>query len=349
MSARTVCITGGAGFVGANLTREALQDEQTRVVVLDKLTYAGRRDSLPTDDRLTFVHGDINDGPLVAGLLAEHRPAAVLHLAAESHVDRSIDAPAAFVETNVNGTLTMLQRALEHWESLPAELGESFRFVHASTDEVFGSIDGDARFTESSPYQPNSPYSASKAASDHLARAFHKTYGLPTVTCHSSNNYGPHQHPEKLIPRMVLCAARELPLPIYGDGLQVRDWLHVSDNSRALLLLAQGGTPGGVYLAGADQTRANLELVRDLCATLDELAPRAAGSHADLIEFVDDRPGHDRRYALDSSKLRDQLGWTPKVSFADGLCATVRWCLEHRDWMAASAGPDGARRLGLRR
>ncbi|TWT33963.1 dTDP-glucose 4,6-dehydratase 2 [Posidoniimonas corsicana] len=348
----TLLITGGAGFVGANLVRVALESPNTRVVVLDKLTYAGRKESLPgaqAADRLIFVKGDINDGPLVRSLLSDHQPDAVVHLAAESHVDRSIDAPAAFVDTNVGGTSTLLLSTLGYWEGLTGESRGQFRFVHASTDEVFGSLDPEGRFTEESPYRPNSPYSASKAASDHLVRAFHRTYGLPTVTCHSSNNYGPYQHPEKLIPTIILNALAGAPLPVYGDGLQVRDWLHVADHSRALLDLAARGQPGGVYLAGADNEQTNLDVVRRVCRLVDELSPPAGGKpRADLIRHVEDRPGHDRRYALDAGKIRSELGWAPSIPFDDGVRETVAWYLANPRWIEIAVRKDGLRRLGLR-
>lgn len=346
----TYLITGGAGFIGANLVRAALAAADARVVVLDKLTYAGRKDSLPLaepPERLVFVEGDIADGPLVRSLLAEHQPDSVLHLAAESHVDRSIDAPAAFVDTNVAGSTALLMATLDYWEHLPAERRDAFRLVHASTDEVFGSLGPTGRFTEQSPYRPNSPYSASKAAADHLVRAFHQTYGLPVVTCHSSNNYGPYQHPEKLIPTVLVNALAGAPLPIYGDGLQVRDWLHVADHCRALLLLAAAGQPGQSYLAGADNEQTNLAVVRQICRLVDEFSP---GEHPreEQIEHVADRPGHDRRYALDAGRLRSELGWAPEVAFEAGLKATVAWYLDHQDWVQSAVRRDGLRRLGLR-
>jgi len=342
----TWLVTGGAGFIGANFVFDAVA-RGVRVVNLDALTYAGNLDTLSPlrgNALHVFVHGDICDRGLVARLLAEYRPQAIIHLAAESHVDRSIDGPAAFIRTNVAGTLSLLEAARDHWEALPAGERDGFRFLHVSTDEVYGSIEGGGRFTEESPYAPNSPYSASKAASDHLVRAFHRTYGLPVVVTHCSNNYGPYQFPEKLIPLVIARALAGQTLPVYGDGGHVRDWLHVSDHCRALRMVLERGRVGGTYNIGGKAERRNIEVVEAVCALLDERRPRADGrSHASRIEFVADRPGHDRRYAVDSSRMRRELGWEPEYTFERGLAATVDWYLAHQDWVARVL--DGSYRL----
>jgi dTDP-glucose 4,6-dehydratase len=334
----TILVTGGAGFIGANFVQVWLGGSDETIVNLDKLTYAGNLanlDSLKGDRRHVFVHGDIGDRELVAHLLAEHRPRAVLNFAAESHVDRSILGPADFISTNVGGTFALLEMVRDHWAALEAAARERFRFLHVSTDEVYGSLaPDDAPFRESDPYAPNSPYSASKAASDHLVRAWHHTFGLPVLTTNCSNNYGPYQFPEKLIPLVILHALAGKPLPIYGDGQQVRDWLFVEDHCRAIAEVLAHGNPGETYNIGGWNERTNLEVVRTITATLDNLRPRADGRpYADQISFVTDRPGHDRRYAIDAGKIKRELGWTPAETFATGLQKTVAWYLSHADWV----------------
>lgn len=329
-------VTGGAGFIGGNFVRAAIADGWT-IVNLDALTYAGNPDTLAGLDasqRHHFVHGDIGDADLVRRLLAEHRPQAIINFAAESHVDRSIDGPAAFVQTNVVGTLSLLERARDYWRELPEAQRAGFRFLHVSTDEVYGSLGDTGYFTETTPYAPNSPYSASKAASDHLVRAFHHTYGLPVLTTNCSNNYGPYQFPEKLIPLIIARALAGEDLPVYGDGSNVRDWLYVQDHCDAIRAVLAGGRVGEVYNVGGDAERRNIDVVRTICALLDERRPRADGQpRASQITFVTDRPGHDRRYAIDSSKLQNELGWRPQVDFDSGLARTVDWYLEHQDWV----------------
>lgn len=336
--ASTVIVTGGAGFIGSTLVRRLLDAEpELRVVTLDKLTYAGHLDSLAGLDatgRHHFVHGDIGDAALVCKLLAEHRPTAIFNLAAESHVDRSIDRPGEFLETNVVGTAMLLRAALAYFEALDESRQQAFRFVHVSTDEVYGSLGPDGSFTEDSPYRPNSPYSASKAASNHFVRAYHATYGLPTLQGNGSNNFGPRQHPEKLIPLMTLrCLAGE-PLPIYGDGRQVRNWLHVADHADALIALWRSGRVGEVYNIGGEVELANLDIVKRIGAMVSELKPDLpAGDCQNRIEFVRDRPGHDRRYSVDSTKLQSETGWRPRVAFDEGLRETIRWYLENPAWV----------------
>jgi dTDP-glucose 4,6-dehydratase len=332
----TLLITGGAGFIGSNFVRQAVADG-LRVVNLDLLTYAGNLDSLaglagPGEHR--FVQGDIGDRAVVARLLAEHRPDAIVNFAAESHVDRSIDGPAAFVQTNVVGTLNLLECARDYWRGREGAQREGFRFLHVSTDEVYGSLGAEGKFTEATPYAPNSPYSASKAASDHLVRAFHHTYGLPTLTTNCSNNYGPYQFPEKLIPLIIAKALAGEPLPVYGDGRNVRDWLYVGDHCAAIRAVLERGRPGEVYNVGGEAERENITVVRTLCALLDARRPRPDGGPREtLITYVKDRPGHDRRYAIDASKLRGELGWTPAQTFEQGMAATVDWYLAHQDWV----------------
>ena len=342
----TWLVTGGAGFIGGNFVLGAVR-RGIRVVNLDALTYAGNRDTLAAldgDPLHVFVHGDIGDRALVARLLAEHRPQAILNFAAESHVDRSIDGPAAFVQTNVVGTLALLEAARDYWKSLEGAAREGFRFLHVSTDEVYGSLGETGAFTEDTPYAPNSPYAASKAASDHLVRAFHHTYGLPTLTTNCSNNYGPYQFPEKLIPLMIARALAGEPLPVYGDGRQVRDWLYVADHCAAIEAVLAGGRVGETYNIGGNAERRNLEVVEILCDLLDARRPRADGrSHRAQIAFVADRPGHDRRYAIDAGKLRRELGWSPAHSFEQGIAHTVDWYLAHQDWVARVL--DGSYRL----
>jgi len=350
---QTLLVTGGAGFIGGNYVLRSLGcGAAQRIVNLDLLTYAGNLDtlaSLRADDRHVFVHGDIADSRLVGELLRRYRPQAIVNFAAESHVDRSIDGPAAFVQTNVVGTLNLLQCALDWWKSLPAGDREGFRFLHVSTDEVYGSLGATGAFTESTRYAPNSPYAASKAGSDHLVRAFHRTYGLPVLTTNCSNNYGPFQFPEKLIPLMILNALELKPLPVYGDGLQVRDWLYVLDHVDAINAVLSRGTPGEVYNVGGSSERTNLQVVKAICDALDERRPGSPGTsrHA-LISHVADRPGHDRRYAIDSSKLMRSLDWQPSVDFESGLAETVDWYLNHADWVErVRDGSYQGERLGL--
>ena len=333
-----ILVTGGAGFIGANFVLDWLQGSEEPVINLDALTYAGNRETLARlegDARHLFVHGDICDRALVERLFAEYKPRAVVHFAAESHVDRSIHGPGAFVRTNVDGTFTLLEAARAHWSALPAGEREAFRFLHVSTDEVYGSLGpNDPAFTETKAYEPNSPYSASKAASDHLVRAWHHTSGLPVLTTNCSNNYGPYQFPEKLIPLMIVNALAGKPLPIYGDGQNVRDWLYVGDHCSAIREVLARGRLGETYNVGGWNEMANLEIVHTLCALLDELRPSAAGSHARLITYVKDRPGHDRRYAIDARKIERELGWRPAETFQSGIRKTVRWYLDNPAWIA---------------
>ena len=333
-----ILVTGGAGFIGSSLVRHLLRTLDEPVVNLDKLTYAGNLQNLASvwaDRRHVFVHGDIADGALIAGVFAEHQPRAVLNLAAESHVDRSIRDPDSFVQTNVVGTFRLLETAHAYWAALPRERQDRFRFLQVSTDEVYGSLDSAAPpASESSPYAPNSPYAASKAAADHLVRSFHRTYGLPVVTTNCSNNYGPYQFPEKLIPLAIHRALAGEAIPVYGDGGNVRDWLYVDDHCEAIARVLAGGRPGETYNIGATNEVANIALVKLLCGILDEERPRRDGaSYAQQITFVTDRPGHDRRYALDAGKIGRELGWTPRESFATGLRKTVRWYLDDQDWV----------------
>jgi dTDP-glucose 4,6-dehydratase len=337
----TLLVTGGAGFIGSNFVLDWLATPDTSaepVVTLDALTYAGNRENLASldgDARHTFVHGDICDRALVDRLLAEHRPRATVHFAAESHVDRSIHGPGAFVRTNVEGTFTLLEAARAHWSALPEPERAAFRFHHVSTDEVYGSLGpGDPAFTETHPYQPNSPYSASKAASDHLARAWHHTYGLPVTTSNCSNNYGPWHFPEKLIPLMIVNALEGKPLPVYGDGQQVRDWLYVGDHCSAIRAVLARGRVGEVYNVGGWNEKPNLEIVHTICRLLDEMQPDTAGPYARLVTHVKDRPGHDRRYAIDARKIERELRWRPAETFDSGIRKTVRWVLDHRNWIA---------------
>jgi dTDP-glucose 4,6-dehydratase len=349
---RTILVTGGAGFIGSNFVRQWLEQEEGLLVNLDKLTYAGNLDSLASikeSPRYVFVHGDICDGPLLSKLLSEHRVQAVIHFAAESHVDRSIDGPAEFVNTNVVGTFRLLEAARQYWSQLSETDRSQFRFVHVSTDEVYGSLGPDGLFTESSPYAPNSPYSASKAAADHFARAYHHTYKLPVLITNCSNNYGPYQFPEKLIPLMILNAVEGKPLPVYGDGKNVRDWLYVEDHCRAIRTVLARGIPGEVYNIGGDCERSNLDIVQTITEIVDRLAPDIPHApSSSLITFVPDRPGHDRRYAIDASKIKNQLGWSPQEDFQSGIVRTVRWFLENREWVErVTSGNYRRQRLGL--
>jgi dTDP-glucose 4,6-dehydratase len=334
---KTLLVTGGAGFIGANFVLDTLALGGHRIVNLDKLTYAGNLDTLASlrdDANHVFVHGDIGDRALIARLLAAHQPTAIVNFAAESHVDRSIDGPSEFVQTNVVGTLTLLEAALAHWRASPLESQDAFRFLHVSTDEVYGSLGPIGRFREDSPYQPNSPYSASKAASDHLVRAFHHTYGLPTLTTNCSNNYGPYQFPEKLIPLVIQKALNGEPLPVYGDGRNVRDWLYVKDHCAAIRRVLEIGRVGEVYNVGGDAERENIHVVRTICALLDERRPLADGRKREtLITYVKDRPGHDRRYAIDAAKIKHDLGWRQSESFESGLARTVDWYLDQQEWV----------------
>jgi len=332
-----ILVTGGAGFIGSNFVLGWLAQSEEAVVNLDKLTYAGNTEnlrSLEGDRRHVFVHGDICDRALVEKLLATHRPRAIVHFAAESHVDRSIHGPADFMRTNVEGTFTLLEAVRGHWSALDAGEKAAFRFLHVSTDEVYGSLaPDDPPFRETDAYEPNSPYSASKAASDHLVRAWHHTFGLPVLTTNCSNNYGPFHFPEKLIPLMIVNALAGKPLPVYGDGMQVRDWLYVKDHCSAIREVLARGRVGETYNVGGWNEQPNIEIVRAVCALLDDLRPDPAGPRTRLITHVADRPGHDRRYAIDASKIERELGWRPAETFATGLRKTVGWYLEHAEWV----------------
>jgi dTDP-glucose 4,6-dehydratase len=355
----TTIVTGGAGFIGCNFVRHLLDRSDDRVVVVDKLTYAGHLDSLADvaeHPRYAFVRADIADRDSVRTLFREHSPSAVVNFAAETHVDRSIDDPAEFVRTNVAGTFELLEAARRHVGDHPSE-ADDFRFLHVSTDEVYGTLGPDGAFSETTPYAPNSPYAASKAGADHLVRAWHETYRLDALITNCSNNYGPYQFPEKLIPLMILNAVEGKPLPIYGDGGNVRDWLYVEDHCEGILLALREGRPGGKYNIGGGNERTNLQVVDALCAILEEELPAAGNpalsargleSYAGLKSFVPDRPGHDRRYAIDATRIRTELGWTPRHAFEEGLRATVRWYLEKRAWcVAVQSGTYGRERLGL--
>ncbi|WP_434986173.1 dTDP-glucose 4,6-dehydratase [Vreelandella zhaodongensis] len=338
MNTKTFLITGGAGFIGSAVVRELIQQTQHRVINVDKLTYAGNLESLTSvegNDRYTFVQADICDAPAMQQLFEQHRPDVVMHLASESHVDRSIDGPAEFIQTNVVGTAVLLEAARAYWKSLQqhnAAKAGAFRFHHISTDEVYGDLEGtDDLFTETTPYAPSSPYSASKASSDHLVRAWQRTYGLPTLITNCSNNYGPYHFPEKLIPLMILNALAGKPLPVYGDGQQIRDWLYVEDHARALIKVATEGKIGETYNIGGHNEKANLTVVETLCDLLQELVPKES-SYRELITFVTDRPGHDLRYAIDASKIERELGWKPEETFETGLRKTVEWYLANETW-----------------
>lgn len=333
----TYIVTGGAGFIGSWFVTQTRDAKAARIITLDALTYAGNPDNLASLDGDTdhiFVRGDICDADMVRKLLQTYQPDAIVHFAAESHVDRSILDPDAFVRTNVLGTATLLRESVNYWKTLAPEKRDAFRFLHVSTDEVFGSLHpGDAPFDETTPYAPNSPYSASKAASDHFARAFHETYGLPVLITNCSNNYGPRQFPEKLIPLMILNALEGKPLPIYGKGDNVRDWLHVEDHCRAVSFVLAKGTVGETYVIGGRSEMTNLELVTTLCAVLDEMAPSSRGPYKDAITYVSDRPGHDLRYAINPEKIERELGWRTRHTLASGLKATVAWYLANMDWV----------------
>jgi dTDP-glucose 4,6-dehydratase len=337
MDDRPILVTGGAGFIGSNFVLQWIAAESCSVVNLDKLTYAGNLANLAAlkdEPRHLFVRGDIADGGMVARLLERHRPRAIVNFAAESHVDRSIHGPAEFIQTNIVGTFALLEATRACWSALPAGERGAFRFLHVSSDEVYGSLTPqDPPFTEASPCAPNSPYAASKAASDHLVRSYHHTYGLPTITTNCSNNYGPRQFPEKLIPLMIVNALAGKPLPVYGDGGNVRDWLYVADHCAAVRLALARGRPGETYNIGGNAERTNLDVVRSVCAVLDELRPDPLIAHrSSLITHVQDRPGHDRRYAIDSTKMRSELGWQPREDFATGLRRTVQWYLDNMPW-----------------
>jgi dTDP-glucose 4,6-dehydratase len=338
---QTLLVTGGAGFIGANFVLQAVADGLT-VVNLDKLTYAGNLgnlQSLAGDRRHIFVRGDIGDAQQVNALLREHAPRAIVNFAAESHVDRSIHGPAAFIETNVVGTFNLLEATRAWWSTLPAAERDAFRFLHVSTDEVYGSLGADdPAFCETTPYAPNSPYSASKAGSDHLVRAYHHTYGLPTLTTNCSNNYGPRQFPEKLIPLMIVNAIAGKPLPVYGDGKNVRDWLYVGDHCAAIRTVLERGRPGGTYNIGGNAEMRNVDVVRTICAILSEEAP--GRDHESLITYVKDRPGHDRRYAIDATRIRSELGWEPAQTFDSGIRRTIRWYLDNDAWLRDVASKD---------
>lgn len=333
---RMVLVTGGAGFIGSALVRHLIEETDYAVVNVDKLTYAGNVanvERVASDPRYHFEQVDITDAPAVSGLFDRYRPEAVMHLAAESHVDRSIDGPAAFIQTNVVGTYTLLEAARAYWMDLAGEEKERFRFLHVSTDEVFGSLGNEGFFTEETPYDPRSPYSASKAGSDHLVRAWQHTFGLPTMVTNCSNNYGPYQYPEKLIPVAILKALAGEPIPVYGSGQNVRDWLYVEDHVRALWRVVQQGSPGETYNVGGHNEKTNLEVVQTICSILDDLRPLQKGKrYENLITFVRDRPGHDFRYAIDASKIERELGWRPEETFESGLQKTVAWYLDHRAW-----------------
>ncbi|WP_332778408.1 dTDP-glucose 4,6-dehydratase [Polaromonas sp.] len=332
-----ILVTGGAGFIGANFVLDWLAKHDEPVVNLDKLTYAGNMEtlaSLQDDPRHIFVKGDIGDSALVAGLLTRHQPRAIINFAAESHVDRSISSPEDFIQTNIVGTFRLLEAGRQFWAGLPAEAKAGFRFVQVSTDEVYGSLQpSDPAFSETNRYEPNSPYSASKASSDHLVRAYHHTYGLPVLTTNCANNYGPYHFPEKLIPLMIVNALAGKQLPVYGDGQQVRDWLYVKDHCSAIRRVLEAGKPGETYNIGGGNEKPNIDIVHAVCALLDELRPRGSGSYREQVSFIKDRPGHDRRYAIDARKIARELGWKPAETFETGIRKTVQWYLDNPDWV----------------
>ena len=338
MQANPILVTGGAGFIGSNFVLQWLATEESSVVNLDKLTYAGNPanlSSIAPDPRYKFLQGDICDREMIAELLITHRPRAIVHFAAESHVDRSIHGPDDFVRTNVNGTFSLLEEARAYWSAMAGDEKSAFRFLHVSTDEVYGSLEStDPAFSETTRYAPNSPYSASKAASDHLIRAYYHTYGLPVLTTNCSNNYGPFQFPEKLIPLVILHALGGKPIPVYGDGMNVRDWLYVADHCEAIRTVLQRGRPGETYNIGGSNEIKNLDVVNTICSELDELCPNdPVVPHKNLITFVKDRPGHDRRYAMDATKIESELGWRPKETFESGMRRTIQWYLENQAWI----------------
>jgi len=336
---KCILVTGGAGFIGANFVIDWLAQSETTVINLDCLTYAGNLENLSSlegNSRHIFVKGSIGDSALVAELMAKHQPYAIINFAAESHVDRSIHAPEDFIQTNIVGTFRLLEVTRNYWNNLPKEDQQDFRFLHVSTDEVYGSLKkDDPAFSESNPYEPNSPYSASKAASDHLVRAYHHTYGLPVLTTNCSNNYGPYQFPEKLIPLLIANALADKPLPVYGDGQQIRDWLYVADHCAGIRRVLESGRVGETYNIGGWNEMANLDIVHTICALLDEAQPRSDGKgYREQITFVTDRPGHDRRYAIDASKIERELGWKPAETFTTGIRKTVQWYLDNTEWVA---------------
>lgn len=348
----TIFVTGGAGFIGSAVARHLLRDTGAKVVNIDKLTYAASTDSIPgahNNRNYQFERVNICNGPSLRKLFEKYRPDAVMNLAAESHVDRSIDGPAEFIQTNVVGTFTLLQETLRYWKNLSPEARKSFRFLHVSTDEVFGSLGADGLFTEQSSYAPNSPYSASKAASDHLVRSWHETYELPTLLTNCSNNYGPYHFPEKLIPHIIIKALACKPLPVYGDGQNIRDWLYVEDHAEALTLVLESGNVGETYNVGGRNERTNITVVERVCDLLDDIVPATVGSRRQLISFVQDRPGHDRRYAIDASKLERTLGWRAKETFDHGIEKTVRWYIDNESWWKAILDRGySAKRAGLK-
>jgi dTDP-glucose 4,6-dehydratase len=349
----TILVTGGAGFIGSAVIRNLLSDSDAAVVNVDKLTYAGHLETVENEarsPRYHFARVDICDASAVNELFARYQPRAIMHLAAESHVDRSIDGPADFIQTNIVGTYNLLEAARTYLSDRPGDEAEKFRFHHISTDEVFGSLGDKGLFTEDSAYQPNSPYSASKASSDHLVRAWHETFGLPVVLSNCSNNYGPYQYPEKLIPVIIAKALSAQPIPVYGNGLNVRDWLYVDDHASALVTILEKGCPGRSYNVGGNEERTNIDVVREVCGILDSLRPASDGKpYADLITFVADRPGHDHRYAIDATRIRDELGWEPSETFSSGMEKTVRWYLDSQEWCDAvlKSNARGGERLGV--
>ncbi len=347
----TYVVTGGAGFIGSALVRQLIDETGDRVVNVDKLTYAGNLESLGqarSDARHHFAQVDICDAPALRSIFRDYQPDGVFHLAAESHVDRSIDGPGEFIQTNLVGTFTLLQETLRYWRELPTERATAFRLLHVSTDEVYGSLGATGLFTEETGYDPSSPYSASKAGSDHLVRAWHRTYGLPILLTNCSNNFGPYHFPEKLIPLNIQKGLTGEPMPVYGKGENIRDWLYVNDHARALRLVMARGTPGRTYNVGGGNERKNIDVVRGICALLDELRPDPQGSHARLITFVADRPGHDLRYAIDSTRLRTELGWEPREDFDTGLRKTVEWYLANQGWVTrVMSGAYRGERIGI--